>query len=85
MSILVTGGAGYIGSHTVVELLNSGKEIVIVDDFSNSKPIVLDRIKQITGKDFKFYEINYLDKEKLEKVFEENNIESVINFAHFFI
>ena len=83
MSILVTGGAGYIGSHTVVELLNAGKEIVIIDDFSNSKPIVLDRIKQITGKDFKFYEINYLDKEKLEKVFEENNIESVINFAGF--
>ena len=83
MSILVTGGAGYIGSHTVVELLNAGKEIVIIDDFSNSKPIVLDRIKQITEKDFKFYEINYLDKEKLEKVFEENNIESVINFAGF--
>ena len=58
MSILVTGGAGYIGSHTVVELLNAGKEIVIIDDFSNSKPIVLDRIKHITGKDFKCYVIN---------------------------
>lgn len=57
MSILVTGGAGYIGSHTVIELLNTGREVVIVDDFSNSKPEVLDSIKKITGKDFKFYEI----------------------------
>ena len=83
MSILVTGGAGYIGSHTVIELLNAGKDIVIIDDFSNSKPEVLDKIKEITGKDFKFYEINYLDREKLEKVFEENEIESVMNFAGF--
>ena len=81
MSILVTGGAGYIGSHTVVELLNSGREVVIIDNFSNSKPEVLENIKKITGKDFKFYEINYLDKEKLEKVFEENKIEAVMNFA----
>ena len=57
MSILVTGGAGYIGSHTVIELLNTGREVVIVDDFSKSKPEVLDSIKKITGKDFKFYEI----------------------------
>ena len=83
MSILVTGGAGYIGSHTVIELLNTGREVVIVDDFSNSKPEVLDSIKKITGKDFKFYEINYLDKEKLDKVFKENNIEAVLNFAGF--
>ena len=81
MSILVTGGAGYIGSHTVVELLNSGREVVVIDNFSNSKPEVLENIKKITGKDFKFYEINYLDKEKLEKVFEENKIEAVMNFA----
>lgn len=81
MSILVTGGAGYIGSHTVVDLLNSGREVVIIDNFSNSKPEVLENIKKITGKDFKFYEINYLDKEKLEKVFEENKIEAVMNFA----
>ncbi|MBR1802792.1 MAG: UDP-glucose 4-epimerase GalE [Clostridia bacterium] len=81
MAILLPGGAGYIGSHTAVELLNQGKEIVIVDDFSNSKSEVLDKIKQITGKDFKFYELNYLDKESLEKVFEENDIEAVINFA----
>lgn len=83
MSILVTGGAGFIGSHTVVELLNAGKEVVIVDDFSNSKPKTLEAIKNITGKDFKFYEMNYLDREKLEKVFEENNIDAVINFAGF--
>ena len=72
MSILLPGGAGYIGSHTAVELLKAGKEIVIIDNFSNSKPEVLDKIKEISGKDFKFYEIDYLDKEKLEKVFEEN-------------
>lgn len=81
MSILLPGGAGYIGSHTAVELLNAGKDIIILDNFSNSKPEVLDKIKQITGKDFKFYEIDYLDREKLEKVFEENKIDAVLNFA----
>ena len=79
--ILVTGGAGYIGSHTCVELLNAGRELVIIDNFSNSKPEVLDNIKKITGKDFRFYEMDYLNREKLEKVFEENEIDSVINFA----
>lgn len=83
MAVLVTGGAGFIGSHTVVELLNEGKEVVVIDNFSNSKPEVLDAIRKITGKDFKFYEIDYLDKEKLEKVFEENEIEAVLNFAGF--
>ena len=82
MSILVTGGAGYIGSHTVVELLNAGEEVIIIDNFSNSKKEALDAIRKITNKDFKFYEINYLDREALEKVFEENkNIDSVLNFA----
>ena len=81
--ILVTGGAGYIGSHTVVELLNNNKEVVIIDNFSNSNKEVLDNIRKITNKDFKFYEINYLDKAALEKVFDENEIESVINFAGF--
>lgn len=81
MSVLVTGGAGYIGSHTVIELLNSGKEVVVIDNFSNSKPEVLEKIKTITGKDFKFYEMDYLDKQALEKVFEENSIDSVMNFA----
>ena len=83
MAILVTGGAGFIGSHTTVELLNAGKEIVMIDDFSNSKMEAVENVKKITGKDFKFYEINYLDREKLEKVFEENKIDSVINFAGF--
>ena len=81
MAILLPGGAGYIGSHTAVELLNAGKEIIIVDNFSNSTPEVLDKIKQITGKDFKFYELDCLDGQALEKVFEENQIEAVINFA----
>ena len=81
MKILLPGGAGYIGSHTAVELLNAGKEIVIIDNFSNSKKEVLDKIRKITGKDFKFYEMDYLDKEKLDKVFEENEINAVLNFA----
>ena len=81
MAILLPGGAGYIGSHTAIELLNSGKEIIIIDNFSNSKPEMLEKIKQITGKNFKFYELDYLDRKKLEKVFEENEIEAVINFA----
>ena len=83
MAILLPGGAGYIGSHTAVELLKQGKDIVIVDDFSNSNKEALEAIKKITGKDFKFYEIDYMDREKLEKVFEENDIEAVMNFAGF--
>ena len=79
MAILLPGGAGFIGSHTAVELLNKGREIVIIDNFSNSTPKALESIKKITGKDFKFYEMDYLDREKLEKVFEENNIEAVNN------
>ncbi len=83
MKILVTGGAGYIGSHTCVELLNEGFEVVVIDNFSNSKSSALDAIKKITGKDFKFYEMDYLDKDALNKVFEENKIDAVINFAGF--
>ncbi len=81
MAILLPGGAGFIGSHTAVELLNDGKEIIIIDNFSNSKPEVLNAIKKITGKEFKFYEMDYADRQKLEKVFEENQIEAVLNFA----
>lgn len=79
--ILITGGAGYIGSHTAVELLKNGEELVIVDNFSNSSPEVLEKIKKITGKDFKFYELDLLDEEKLDNVFKENKIEAVIHFA----
>ena len=81
MVILVTGGAGYIGSHTCVELLEKGEELVVIDNFINSKPEVIDKIKEITKKDFKFYEVDLLDKQKLEKVFQENDIKEVIHFA----
>ena len=81
MKILVTGGAGYIGSHTCVELLNSGYDIVVVDNFSNSKPDVIDKIKKITGKDFSFYEGNVCDKELLRRIFIENEIGAAIHFA----
>ncbi|MBQ4517213.1 MAG: UDP-glucose 4-epimerase GalE [Clostridia bacterium] len=81
MAILVTGGAGFIGSHTCVELLENGYDIVVLDNFINSKPESLKRIKQITGKDFKFYETDLLDKEGLETIFSENEIEAVIHFA----
>lgn len=81
MSILVTGGSGYIGSHTSIELLNAGYEVVIVDNLCNSKPETLKRIQEITKKTFKFYKVDLLDKESLEQVFIENNIEAVIHFA----
>ena len=79
--ILVTGGAGFIGSHAVVELLNSGEDVVVVDNFVNSSPEALERVKRITNREFGFYEVDLLDEKKLEKVFEENEIESVIHFA----
>ena len=81
MKILVTGGTGYIGSHTCCELLDAGYEIVVIDNFSNSKPDVIDRIKEITGKDFKFYEGDVCDKTLLNKIFSENEIGAVIHFA----
>lgn len=81
MAILVTGGAGYIGSHTCVELLNSGYDVVVVDNLCNSSRISLERVEQITGKSLKFYETDVLDKQALEHVFEKEEIDSVINFA----
>ena len=83
MKVLVTGGTGYIGSHTCVELLDSGYEIVVIDNLSNSKMEVVDKIKEITGKDFKFYEGDCCDKNILIKIFEENKIDAVIHFAGF--
>ena len=81
MKILVTGGTGYIGSHTCVELLNSGYEVIVLDNLSNSKIEVLDKINKITGKSVKFYEGNMIDRDILEKVFTENDIDAVIDFA----
>ena len=81
MAVLVTGGIGYIGSHTSIELLEEGYDVVIVDNLSNSDRIVLDRIKELSGKTPKFYEIDINDKEKMEVVFKENEIDSVVHFA----
>ena len=81
MKMLVTGCCGYIGSHTCVELLNSGYDIVGLDNFSNSKKEVLDKIKEITGKNIKFYEGNMLDSNVLNQIFSENKIDCVIDFA----
>jgi len=81
MTVLITGGAGYIGSHTAVELLEAGYDIVIVDNFSNSHPEAIERIREITGRDFAFYEIDLLDKAGLEAVFARHSIEAVIHFA----
>ena len=81
MKILVTGGAGYIGSHTVVELMQEGHEVVIVDNFYNSKPEALDNITKITGKRPAFYEVDCCDEEAMEKVFQEHQIDGAIHFA----
>ena len=83
MNVLVCGGTGYIGSHICVELLNAGYEVTVIDDFSNSRPEVLGYIKQITGKEVKFYEFNILDEEKTEAVFKENKLDAVIHCAAF--
>lgn len=81
MKVLLTGSCGYIGSHTLVELLDRGYEVVGIDNFSNSKREVIDNIKKITGKDFVFYEGDVCDKTILEKIFNENKIDIVIHFA----
>ncbi len=81
MSILVTGGAGFIGSHTCVELLNAGYDVIVLDNYYNSQPESLKRIKKITGKDFKFYETDIRHRDELDKIFSENKIDAVIHFA----
>lgn len=81
MNILVTGGAGYIGSHTCVELLESGYEVVVVDNLCNSNPKSLERVRELTGKSVKFYEGDVRDEELLRKIFAENEIAAVIHFA----
>jgi UDP-glucose 4-epimerase len=83
MAILITGGAGYIGSHTCIELLNNNYKIIVVDNLSNSSIESLNRVKEITGKQFKFYNESVLNREKMNEVFLENNIEAVIHFAGF--
>ena len=81
MAVLITGGAGYIGSHTCVEMLNAGREIVVIDNFCNSSPKACERVKEITGKDFPVIECDIRDGEKLREVFASHKIESVIHFA----
>ena len=81
MAILVTGGIGYIGSHTLVELLNNNTNVIVVDNLINSNKNVIKKVEKITGKSFKFYEVDLLEKEKLDKIFKENKIDSVIHFA----
>ena len=81
MNILVTGGAGYIGTHTLVELLNRGHDVVVVDNYVNSHPESLDRVREITGKSFPFYEANVCDETALDRIFDENKVDCVIHFA----
>ena len=81
MAILVTGGAGYIGSHTCVELLDAGYDVVVLDNLSNSSEKSLDRVKALTGKEVKFYKGDILDRDILNKIFKEEKIDSCIHFA----
>ena len=81
MSILLTGGAGYIGTHVAIELLNNGYDVVVVDNLFNSSSKSLDRVKELTKKDLKFYEADIRDEEKMSMIFEKENIESVIHLA----
>ena len=81
MSVLVTGGAGYIGSHTCVELLEAGFDVVVADNLNNSKEEAINRVQEITGKQLRFYKVDLLDREGLEEVFRKEAIEAVIHFA----
>lgn len=81
MAILVTGGAGYIGSHTCVELLTAGYDVVVVDNLYNSSEKALERVEKITGRKVKFYEADLLDQPALKEVFDKEEIDSVIHFA----
>ena len=81
MKILVTGGAGYIGSHTCVELLNAGYEVVVMDNLYNSSEKALERVEQITGKKLTFYKADMLDRDALEDIFQRERIDAVIHFA----
>ena len=81
MKVLVTGGAGYIGSHTTVDLLDNDFEVVVVDNFANSKPTVLDRVRKITGKEFAFYRADVCDKEAMKGIFKAEKPDAVIHFA----
>ena len=81
MRILVTGGAGYIGSHTCLELLNQGHEVVVADNLCNSCEEALNRVKELTGKDLTFYKVDMLDKEGLDQMFDKEKIDAVIHFA----
>ena len=83
MAVLITGGAGYIGSHTVLELLNAGEQVIVVDNLSNSSEESLRRVQQITGRKPHFYNLDLLNKDGLNKVFETHEIDSVIHFAGF--
>lgn len=83
MTIFVTGGAGYIGSHTVLKLLDGGCDVIVADNFSNSKPDVLERLKRLSGRDFPFYEMDVCDAKQLDRVFAERKIDCVIHFAGF--
>ncbi|MEG2670158.1 MAG: SDR family NAD(P)-dependent oxidoreductase, partial [Oscillospiraceae bacterium] len=81
MNILVTGGAGYIGSHTVVQLLNQGDTVCVVDNLSNSSEVAIDRVREITGKDLTFIKADLLDYDDIDKIFNENNFDAVVHFA----
>ncbi len=81
MKILLTGGAGFIGSHTCVELIKAGYDVVIADDLSNSKPLVLERLKELTGKEIKFYQLDIADEEKMDEMFAKEGFDAVIHFA----